>query len=137
MSANLSIGLVDDNDDDAANFARAFEALGTVSRWSSGEHLLEELGRDPGLFKGFGLLLLDLNLPGADGVSLLQQVRTSDGGDLPVVMLTGSAAEHDILRALEATADEYEVKPNDLAGLRALVARCAALARPQSGSGSA
>lgn len=128
MTPTLNIGLVEDNDDDAANFSRAFAEIGSVQRWASGEALLADLAEDDRQVERLDLLLLDVNLPGADGVSLLGQIRAAKAGrDVKVVMLTGSFAEHDILRSLEASADEYEVKPSDLADLRALVTRCAAL----------
>ncbi len=129
MTATLRIGLVEDNDDDAANFSRAFSEIGTVRHWPTAEALVAAVEDDADLLGTLDLLLLDLHLPGADGVSMLEQLRAAPAGaDLKVVMLTGSFAEHDILRSLEATVDEYEVKPDDLAGLRALVRRCAALA---------
>lgn len=141
MTATITLGLVEDNDDDAANFARAFAEVATVRRWPSGEALLQELELQPSLVAELDLLVLDLNLPGADGVATVAQLREQSAARPPIVILTGSHAEHDILRALAVEVDEYEVKPHDLAGLRALVGRCTAIAgdaqsrRPQPGAG--
>lgn len=71
----------------------------------------------------FDLVLLDLNLPDASGYSLLREIR--DGGrqrtvasDLPVIVLSGRAAEVDRLRGFELGCDDYLVKPYSFAELR-------------------
>jgi two-component system response regulator len=59
-----------------------------------------------------GLILLDLNLPGIDGRDLL--IYLADDPvlrDIPVVVLTGSLAERDILQARRLRATDYLVKP--------------------------
>ena len=55
------------------------------------------------------VLILDLNIPGTDGITLMQQLRT-DGFDLPVLILTLSEAEDDLARALRAGANGYLLK---------------------------
>lgn len=55
------------------------------------------------------VLLLDLNLGGADGISVMQQLRL-DGFSLPVLMLTVSEAEEDLARALRSGANGYLLK---------------------------
>jgi two-component system nitrate/nitrite response regulator NarL len=55
------------------------------------------------------VLILDLNLGGADGINVMQQLR-SDGFDLPVLMLTVSEAEEDLARALRSGANGYLLK---------------------------
>jgi len=55
------------------------------------------------------VLLLDLNLGGADGISVMQQLRL-DGFALPVLMLTVSEAEEDLARALRSGANGYLLK---------------------------
>lgn len=55
------------------------------------------------------VLILDLNLGGADGINVMQQLR-SDGFDLPVLMLTVSEAEEDLARALRNGANGYLLK---------------------------
>ncbi len=70
------------------------------------------------------LLLLDQNMPGMTGVSLLRKVRQSpDHYDLPVIMLTAVRGEQDEANAIYAGANEYIRKPFDPARLIALIQR--------------
>ncbi len=55
------------------------------------------------------VLILDLNMPGTDGITLMQQLRTDDF-DLPILILTLSEAEDDLARALRAGANGYLLK---------------------------
>jgi two-component system nitrate/nitrite response regulator NarL len=55
------------------------------------------------------VLILDLNMPGTDGITLMQQLR-ADKFDLPVLILTLSEAEDDLARALRAGANGYLLK---------------------------
>ena len=55
------------------------------------------------------VLILDLNMPGIDGITLMQQLR-ADGFELPVLILTLSEAEDDLARALRAGANGYLLK---------------------------
>jgi len=55
------------------------------------------------------VLMLDLNMPGTDGITLMQQLRAA-GFDLPVLILTLSEAEDDLARALRAGANGYLLK---------------------------
>ncbi|ETK36954.1 response regulator [Microbispora sp. ATCC PTA-5024] len=62
-----------------------------------------------------GLILLDLNLPKYDGREVLQRVKSDpDLSHIPVVVLTTSAAEEDILRSYKLHANAYVTKPVDL-----------------------
>jgi two-component system, OmpR family, response regulator len=84
-------------------------------------------GRDvESVLRGFrpDLAVLDVMLPGRDGFSLLEIVRARC--DAGVVMLTARDGVHDRLRGLRAGADDYVVKPFDLAEL---VARVGAVLR--------
>ncbi len=61
------------------------------------------------------LILLDLNLPKYDGRQLLEQVKSDPGlARIPVVVLTTSSAEEDILRSYQLHANAYVTKPVDL-----------------------
>ncbi|HEX9445543.1 MAG TPA: response regulator [Candidatus Binatia bacterium] len=61
------------------------------------------------------LILLDLNLPKKDGREVLQEIKGDDDlKKIPVVVLTTSAAERDILRAYNLHANCYITKPVDL-----------------------
>ncbi|MEV8564874.1 response regulator [Streptomyces sp. NPDC051322] len=61
------------------------------------------------------LVLLDLNLPKYDGRQVLERIKSDPGlCDIPVVVLTTSAAEEDILRSYQLHANAYVTKPVDL-----------------------
>jgi two-component system response regulator len=62
-----------------------------------------------------GLVLLDLNLPRVDGRQVLEKIKADpDLADIPVVVLTTSSAEEDILRSYNLHANAYVTKPVDL-----------------------
>jgi CheY-like chemotaxis protein len=61
------------------------------------------------------LILLDLNLPKYDGRQVLEKIKSdADLAHIPVVVLTTSAAEEDILRSYKLHANAYVTKPVDL-----------------------
>ncbi len=75
----------------------------------------------------FDLLVLDLMIPGLDGVSLCRAVRHGrTNHDVPILMLTARREESDKVIGLESGADDYLTKPF---GVRELVARARALLR--------
>ncbi len=75
----------------------------------------------------FDLLVLDLMLPGLDGVTVCRAIRReSNNGDVPILMLTARREESDKVLGLESGADDYLTKPF---GVRELVARVRALLR--------
>jgi len=61
----------------------------------------------------FDLALVDWNMPVMNGLETLRQLRADGYGDLKVIMVTTEAENEYILRALEAGADEYLMKPFD------------------------
>ncbi|OQQ32088.1 two-component system response regulator [Prescottella equi] len=61
------------------------------------------------------LILLDLNLPKYDGRQVLEKIKSDqDLADIPVVILTTSGAEEDIVRSYKLHANAYVTKPVDL-----------------------
>ncbi len=61
------------------------------------------------------LILLDLNLPKYDGRQLLEKVKSdADLCDIPIVVLTTSSAQEDIVRSYKLHANAYVTKPVDL-----------------------
>jgi len=82
------------------------------------------LGGEP-----FELLLLDLGLPGSDGLTLLRRQRER-GLAIPVLILTARDAVADRVAGLDAGADDYLIKPFDL---EELAARIRALLRRRAG----
>lgn len=81
------------------------------------------------------LILLDIMLPGEDGISILRRLRdTQDTADIPVILLTAKNTEYDKVVGLDSGADDYVAKPF---GMMELVARIrAVLRRTQAESGS-
>lgn len=89
---------------------------------------------DAALLAGsFDLLLLDLGLPGRDGISLLRELRARRDAT-PVLVITARDAVEDRIAGLDAGADDYLVKPFDL---DELAARMRALLRRSAGHGTA
>jgi len=75
----------------------------------------------------FDLVVLDLMLPGLDGVTVCRAIRReTTNGDVPILMLTARREESDKVLGLESGADDYLTKPF---GVRELVARVRALLR--------
>jgi two-component system phosphate regulon response regulator OmpR len=77
------------------------------------------------------LVILDINMPGEDGLSALRRLRTES--DIPVVMLTAAGETIDKIVGLEMGADDYLGKPVDL---RELEARLKAVMRRRAGPAS-
>ena len=96
-----------------------FQSVGyAVRSYESGEALFqEEEGESlPALY------ILDIMLPGMDGLEILRRLRSGrDTGDIPVIMLTARTAEMDRVSGLEAGADDYVVKPFGIMELQARV----------------
>jgi DNA-binding response OmpR family regulator len=70
------------------------------------------------------LVMLDVMLPFVDGYRLLSEIRArEDWKSVPVIMLTAKSQEKDIVRALDAGASDYMVKPFKPEELRARVKR--------------
>ncbi|MCB1773100.1 MAG: response regulator transcription factor [Gammaproteobacteria bacterium] len=78
------------------------------------------------------ILVLDLGLPGQDGLSILRDLRHRQS-DLPVMVLTARDTVDDRIGGLDAGADDYLVKPFDLGEL---TARLRAIARRRTGRAS-
>ncbi|NVM87066.1 two-component system response regulator TctD [Variovorax sp. SG517] len=75
--------------------------------------------------KSFDIIVLDLSLPGLDGLELLHRLR-GDGNTTPVLVLTARGAVGDRIAGLNAGADDYLAKPFDL---EEMIARIGALTR--------
>jgi len=77
------------------------------------------------------LVLLDVMLPGEDGVSVCKKIRVESGA--PIIMLTARGETEDVVQGLEAGADDYIVKPFQP---NELIARVKARLRPVAESGA-
>jgi DNA-binding response OmpR family regulator len=72
----------------------------------------------------FGLVVLDVQMPGLDGFQVLEHVRSTDSlSDVPVVMLTAVGSERDVVKGFELGADDYILKPFSPAELTARLKR--------------
>ena len=73
------------------------------------------------------LVVLDVMLPGRDGVTLLKQMKANEAfSDIPVIMATAKGTEYDKIQSLDLGADDYLVKPF---GIMEMVSRVKAVLR--------
>lgn len=119
----MNILVVEDDVILAEGVSRAIEHMGdnaTVVRDGTQAHALLRAG-DP-----FDLMVLDIGLPGMDGLTLLRELRQSDRR-MPVMLLTARDSIDDRIRGLDLGADDYLIKPVVLsemaARIRALLRR--------------
>jgi CheY-like chemotaxis protein len=115
----LDVLLVEDDEADALIIREAFEYYKIRNRLSvvtDGEQALQFL-RQAGPYAGMprpGLILLDVNLPRRSGLEVLAELKKDpDLLVIPVVMLTSSRAEEDILRSYSLHANAFVSKPVD------------------------
>lgn len=110
--------LVEDNPDDEALTRRAFKNSDIANRLDvvrDGQEALDYLfsGGDPAQELP-ALILLDLKLPKIDGLEVLRRIRTDDRTKLlPVVILTSSSEETDLVAGYGGGANSYVRKPVD------------------------
>ena len=125
--------LIVEDDRDIADLIEHYlqKAGHTVDRLASGSAVLARLRERPA-----DLLILDLMLPGMDGLQVCQAMRAEPAmAAIPVIMLTARGEESDRIAGLELGADDYVTKPFSP---KELVARVAArLRRPANGTVSA
>jgi CheY-like chemotaxis protein len=115
----VEILLVEDNEGDIGLVEEVFEEgriNNNLSVAEDGEEAMMFLHKE-GQFTNAtrpDLILLDLNLPGKDGREVLKEVKVDDDlKKIPVVVLTTSKAEEDILKSYDLHANSYITKPVD------------------------
>jgi diguanylate cyclase (GGDEF)-like protein len=79
-----------------------------------------QMGREYVNSAHYDLILLDIELPKLDGISLCKQLR-SEGCTTPILLMTARDASRDRIRGLDSGADDYLIKPLDLEELQARV----------------
>jgi two-component system response regulator TctD len=112
---NPRILLVEDTPDIALWLGTALRQGGMAVEFATDGHAAERC-LQPG--HGFDAVLLDLQLPGPDGLSVLQALRAR-GDAVPVLILTARASVPDRVLGLNMGADDYLPKPFDLSELEA------------------
>jgi two-component system chemotaxis response regulator CheY len=80
---------------------------------ADGQAGLDAIYAQPRAAAPFDLALVDWNMPVMDGLEMLKQLRAEGFTEMKVVMVTTEAENDFILRALDAGADEYLMKPFD------------------------
>lgn len=118
--------MAEDDDDDFLLAKRALEeahVLNELHRVCDGEELLDYLRRRgryavPSAASPPALILLDLNMPRKDGREALSEIKRDPAlRQIPVVVLTNSASEAEVLRSYDLGVNSFIKKPVDFAGL--------------------
>lgn len=112
----MRIVLVEDNEMLAKGIEKALQDLGHsvdhLADGSAGEAFLSASGGD--------LAIIDVNLPGMDGFEIVRALRRR-GDTIPVLMLTARGEIADRVKGLDSGADDYLVKPFEMAELHARI----------------
>ena len=123
----MRVLVVEDNADLAESICTSLRQMEhAVDAIGDGLHASAMLATEP-----YDLVVLDLNLPGQDGLAVLTELRRR-ASDVPVLILTARADPEERVRGLDLGADDYLTKPFHLAELDARVR--ALLRRRQPGS---
>lgn len=122
MAKQAPILVADDDDNDVFFLRRAVAKAGLANQLlvtHDGQETIDYLGgaapfNDRARYPMPGLLLLDLKMPRLDGFDVLAWLSTRpDLKDLPVIVLSSSSHEADMIKARQLGADDYQVKPPD------------------------
>ena len=117
MPETSSLLLIEDNHDIAAMVCDFFEARGYTMDYAAdgvtGLHLA--------VTGSYDAIVLDLMLPGIDGLDVCRKLRNEAARDTPVLMLTARDTLDDKVAGLDAGADDYLVKPFELTELEARI----------------
>ena len=109
MNHKIALLLVEDEPHIAQGLVFNLEEEGyQVTHVESGEQALEQL-----LKKSYALIILDLALPGIDGLEVCEHLRDR-GNQIPILMLTARGTEQDRITGLSKGADDYLAKPFNL-----------------------
>jgi DNA-binding response OmpR family regulator len=117
----MRILFIEDNRDLAEQLTDALRALHYAIDWAPDGQQGWEFVRAT----AYDLVLMDLNLPKLDGVTLCRRIR-AEGYRTPILMLTAKSTSQDQVQGLDSGADDYIVKP---VGIHELSARIRALLR--------
>lgn len=113
----VKIILIEDSEQDAELAERSLRKAGIcneIHRLRDGEEALEYFFGGNRYYEEPKLILLDLKMPKVDGLEVLKHIRNNDRtSHLPVVMLTSSKEQKDIVESYKLGVNSYIVKPVD------------------------
>lgn len=121
-NTSLHILLVEDQLSIASNIADYMESKGHIFDFA----IQGQQGLELAMSNHYDLIILDLNLPVMDGLSVCQQLREKSSRHIPIIMLTARDSINDKVSGFTAGADDYLTKPFSL---QELEVRCFALSR--------
>lgn len=110
----INILAVDDDEEILSLIRRALERKGYCVRTVSQPEEVEKID-----LSGYQLILLDVMMPGTDGVTLCGRIR--ERADCPILFVTAKTSEADLMKGLGAGGDDYIKKPFGIGELRARV----------------
>jgi len=120
----MPILLVDDDPDDCFIFERAMKKAHLSNPLHSVHDGLDALKYLKNTKVLPGLMLVDVNMPCMGGIELLSQLKVNPVLSLiPVIMLTTSSRDADIVQCYQAGAVSYLLKPDNMQGLAELIER--------------
>jgi DNA-binding response OmpR family regulator len=124
---NVSVLLIEDHRDIAESIVDFLEPRGFSVDYAAdgitGLHLA--------VTNRYDVIVLDIMLPGADGLMVCRKLRDDARRDTPVLMLTARDTLEDKISGLEAGADDYLVKPFEIRELEARLRSCGGIAAPR------
>ena len=126
----VALLLVEDNEDILANLYAFLEPLGYELDCARNGRT----GLAMAIDQRFDCIVLDIMLPGIDGISLCRELRDKHHKLTPIIMLTARDAVADRVQGLEAGADDYLVKPFALKELEARIRALLRRGRMSSGN---
>ena len=118
-NAAASLLVVDDNEDNREILAARLAQLGytNVALATGGKEALERIDRSP-----VDLVLLDVMMPGVDGIMVLETLRAKQRlAQLPVIMVSAASEQESVVRCIELGAEDYLTKPVNATMLKARV----------------
>jgi DNA-binding response OmpR family regulator len=130
FDAPIKVLLVEDDERLAGLTRRYLEGSGFTVAWlTSGLRAIEDTGRN-----AYDVILLDLLLPGRDGIDVCRELRTRLG--VPIIMVTARREEADRVLGFDAGADDYVTKPFSsrelVSRIRAVVRRARGMVGPRA-----
>ena len=106
----MRVLIIEDNCDLASNLFDFLEARGHIPD-AAGDGIT---GLHLAMVNQYDAVVLDLMLPGMDGITLCRKLREEGGKTTPILMITGRDSLDDKIAGLEAGADDYLIKPAEL-----------------------